>query len=244
MAFSNNLGIKIHYEVKGSGPPIVFNHGFPRDRTSWYSYAERLQGQYTCILIDGRGMGLSDKPHEIEAYTFERKVADTITVMDELGIDKAVYWGFSMGGGIGWAAARFAPQRFHAFIIGGSEPFRSDADREAIRTSAARIRANPDGYPGQDVEALYASQMGSALGPNFEDVLPTMARPCLVYVGEEDPRLDAITRAAGLMPNVTFFTLPGRDHSETHRDVDGVLTHVIPFLAKVTTNAGLNAPTA
>ena len=239
MPYSNNRGVKIHYEVRGSGPAIVFNHGFPRDRTSWYAYADRLQDQYSCVLIDGRGMGLSDKPHEIEAYSFETKVTDALSVMDELHFDKAVYWGFSMGGGIGWATARYAPERFHAFIIGGSEPFRTEADREGIRISAARIRANPAGYPGQDVEALYASQMGSTLGPNFEDVLPAMAMPSLVYVGEDDPRHDAITRAVGLMPNVTVFTLPDRDHSATHRDVDAVLAHAIPFLAKV--SAGVTA---
>ena len=237
MPYKNNQGVNVHYEVRGAGPAIVFNHGFPRDRTAWYSYADLLQDQYTCVLIDGRGMGLTDKPHDIDAYSFERKVSDTLAVMDDLSIDRAVYWGYSMGGGIGWAAARYAPQRFEAFIIGGSEPFRTDADREGIRNSAARIRANPDGYPGQDVEALYASQMGSTLGPNFEDVLPTMTMPCLVYVGEDDPRLDAITRAAGLMPNVTFFTLPERDHSATHRDAEAVVSRAIPFLANVAMKA-------
>jgi pimeloyl-ACP methyl ester carboxylesterase len=118
-------------------------------------------------------------------------------------------------------------------MIGGSEPFRTDADKDLIRQSAARIRANPDGYPGQDVEALYASQMGSTIGPNFADVLPSMTMPCLVYVGEDDYRCEAITRAAGLMPNVTFASLPGRDHTPAHQDVDAVVSHAIPFLEGV-----------
>jgi pimeloyl-ACP methyl ester carboxylesterase len=242
MPYANNQGVNIHYEVRGTGLPIVFNHGFPRDRTTWYPYAERLEDKFECILIDGRGMGLTDKPHEIEAYTFERKVSDTIAVMDELAIDKAVYWGYSMGGGIGWAAARFAPERFHAFIIGGSEPFRTEADRDLIRQSAARIRSNPEGFPGQDVEALYASQMGSTLGPNFEDVLPTITRPCLVYVGEEDYRFDAIRRAANLIPNVSFVTLPGKDHTPAHQDVESVITHALPFLDRVQAGIRTQAP--
>jgi pimeloyl-ACP methyl ester carboxylesterase len=234
MPFSDNKGVRIHYEVRGSGPPIIFNHGFPRDRTSWYAYADLLQDSYQCIMPDQRGMGLSDKPHDIDAYTFERKVSDILSVLDDLGIEKAVYWGFSMGGGIGWAAARYAPERFHAFVIGGSEPFRRDADREGIRTSAARIRANPESHPGQDVEALYASQMASAQGANFEDVLPTMTMPSLVYVGEDDTRFASITEAAALIPNVTFFTLPGRDHSATHREAAGdVVAQAKPFLTRV-----------
>lgn len=230
MPYADNHGVNINYEVRGTGPAIVFNHGFPRDRTSWYAYADRLEDKYTCVLIDGRGMGLSDKPHEIEAYSFETKVADTTTVMDLLGIEKAVYWGYSMGGGIGWASARYAPQRFHAFVIGGSEPFRVESTRDGIRASAARIRANPAGYPGQDVEALYASQMGSVLGAGFEDVLSGINVPCLVYAGEDDPWFQAITRARGLLPNVTFFSLPGHDHSATHRDVEAVIAHALPFL--------------
>jgi pimeloyl-ACP methyl ester carboxylesterase len=230
MPFSENQGIKIHYEVRGSGPPIIFNHGFPRDRTAWYGYADLLHDRFTCILPDQRGMGLSDKPHDIEAYAFETKVADILSVLDDLGIDKAVYWGYSMGGGVGWAAARYAPQRFHAFVIGGSEPFRRDADRVAIRTSAARIRTSPEMHRGQDVEALYASQMASSFGPNFEDVLPTMTMPSLVYVGEDDPRFASISDAVALMPNVTFFTLPARDHSATHRDAPAVIAQAVPFL--------------
>jgi len=241
MPYANNQGVNVHFEVKGSGLPIVFNHGFPRDRTTWYPYAEQLEDQFTCILIDGRGMGLTDKPHEIEAYTFERKVSDTLAVMDDLHIDKAVYWGYSMGGGIGWAAARYAPERFHAFIIGGSEPFRTEADKDLIRQSAARIRGNPNGFPGQDVEALYASQMGSTIGPNFEDVLPTMTMPTLIYVGGDDYRCEAITRAAGLIPNVTFAILPGRDHTPAHQDVDGVVAYAIPFLEKVQAGISLGA---
>ena len=230
MPFSENQGVKFHYEVRGSGPAIVFNHGFPRDRTAWYGYADLLQDRFTCILPDQRGMGLSDKPHDVEAHGFEIKVADILSVLDDLGIDKVVYWGYSMGGGVGWAAARYAPQRFHAFVIGGSEPFRRDADREAIRTSAARIRTSPEAHPGQDVEALYASQMASSFGPNFEDVLPTMTMPSLVYVGEDDPRFESISAAAALMPSATFFTLPERDHSATHRDAPAVIAHAVSFL--------------
>ena len=49
MPYKNNQGVNVHYEVRGAGPAIVFNHGFPRDRTSWYAYADLLQDKYTCV---------------------------------------------------------------------------------------------------------------------------------------------------------------------------------------------------
>ena len=49
-------------------------------------------------MIDCRGHGLSDKPHAQEAYTMEMRVTDVLAVMDDLDIDSAHYWGYSMGG--------------------------------------------------------------------------------------------------------------------------------------------------
>jgi pimeloyl-ACP methyl ester carboxylesterase len=86
--------------------------------------------------------------------------------------------------------------------------------------------------------------MGSTIGPNFEDVLPTMTTPTLIYVGGDDYRCEAITRAAGLIPNVTFAILPGRDHTPAHQDVDGVVAHAIPFLESVQVGIGQGAPSA
>jgi pimeloyl-ACP methyl ester carboxylesterase len=83
--------------------------------------------------------------------------------------------------------------------------------------------------------------MGSTLGASFEDVLPNMTMPCFVYVGEEDYRFDAIRRAAALIPNVSFVTLPGKDHTPAHQDVDSVITLALPFLERV--QAGINLQT-
>jgi hypothetical protein len=57
-----------------------------------------------------------------------------------------------------------------------------------------------------------------------------------------DPRLEAITRAASLLPKVTFFTLPGHDHSATHKDADAVTAHAISFLANVTASVAARPP--
>src|SRR3954468_551816 len=164
MPFADNGGVKTYYEVRGSGPAIVFYYGFGGEYSFWTAYADRLESDYQCILLDARASGRSDKPREVAEYAVERKVSDAVAVLDQLGIDKAVFWGYSMGGGVGWGAVRYARDRFDAIIIGGSEPFRRN--RNELRAAAERLLATAS--PERDVIPLYASQMASALDPTSE----------------------------------------------------------------------------
>ena len=43
-------------------------------------------------------------------------------MLDELGVDKAHYFGYSLGGELGWALAKYVPDRFSSLIIGGASP--------------------------------------------------------------------------------------------------------------------------
>jgi pimeloyl-ACP methyl ester carboxylesterase len=64
-------------------------------------YTNVLGDDYRLILIDARGHGRSDKPHEPEAYVRELRATDVVAVLDDLGIGKTNYFGYSMGGRIG-----------------------------------------------------------------------------------------------------------------------------------------------
>jgi pimeloyl-ACP methyl ester carboxylesterase len=125
MPYSVNQGVRIHYQIEGDGQPLVLQHGFTGSLESWYDlgYVEALKPHYRLILIDARGHGASDKPHQADAYERERNVADTTTVLDDLDIPRAHYFGYSMGGRIGFAIARYAPERVHSLIIGGRSPY-------------------------------------------------------------------------------------------------------------------------
>ena len=68
MPYINNNGIRIHYQVDGvkQGPPLVLLHGTTQSLGDWYElgWVEGLKSDYRLILIDLRGLGHSDKPHE------------------------------------------------------------------------------------------------------------------------------------------------------------------------------------
>ncbi len=78
MAVVDNDGVRIHYEVEGDGPPLMLMHGMGGSIENWRraGYIDALKAQYRLILVDSRGFGGSDKPHDIAAYTREAKVSD------------------------------------------------------------------------------------------------------------------------------------------------------------------------
>ena len=115
-------GVSIFYRVEGSGPTLVLQHGFGDSSDSLYDfgYVEALKSRYQLILPDTRGHGQSSKPHEPEAYTPLNFAADITAVLDDAGIQKCRYWGYSQGGWIGFALAQHALDRFSSFVIGGA----------------------------------------------------------------------------------------------------------------------------
>lgn len=122
MPLADNNGVKIHYEVEGQGAPLMLVHGFGGSLDTWQQlgYVQELTGEHRLILIDVRGCGDSDKPHDASAYTFQNLVADLVAVLDHLKIDKADYVGYSMGGRIGFRIPIYAPERFNSLTIGGA----------------------------------------------------------------------------------------------------------------------------
>lgn len=266
MPFANNKGVKIHYEIDGKSgaPSIILQHGFAGSLESWYDngYVKALNQDYRLILVDGRGHGQSDKPHDAQAYRAELIAADYTTIMDDLKLDKVIYYGYSMGGNIGWRCiARYALPRISAFILGGSTPYgyTSQAEKEfgegitnAIREAAksgpqawvdyqikqgspmtSELKARSLKY--SDPAALLAHRIASIdLWPSAADILPKITIPCFVFVGENDAYFTKDKEAVKVLPNVRFVSFPGHNHGETSRDSAAVLPHVKKFLAEVT----------
>ena len=67
--------------------------------------------------------GESDKPHDPAAYGLAHRTADVLAVLDDLSIQKADYFGYSLGGWIGFGLVKRAPQRFSSFIFGAAHPY-------------------------------------------------------------------------------------------------------------------------
>src|SRR3972149_4479120 len=254
MPYANNNGAKIHYEVEGNGPPIVMQGGLTMTIESWhdFGYVKALKEDYLLILVDARGHGASDKPHDVASYAPEIISNDYVRILDALGIRRAHYWGYSLGPMVGFRCiARYALARFNSLILGGGGPYgnQSPAERESMQMMidaiGSAIGKGPEAWLAllerrgaklrgeelarqvkNDPAALVA--LLKALGDvDSGDALPSIRVPCLVYAGEADSTVHKLRQAVGLLPEATFFSLPNLDHGQAWtRACDLVVPHV------------------
>ena len=115
--YADNHGVRIHYVVQGSGPLVVFIHGFPDFWYSWHHQMDGLKDSYRVVALDNRGYNLSDQPENQEDYDMSLLVQDVIAVISAEGKSKATIVGHDWGGAIAWSLALFAPQVVERLII-------------------------------------------------------------------------------------------------------------------------------
>jgi pimeloyl-ACP methyl ester carboxylesterase len=252
MPYVNNQGVHIYYEVAGDGPALVLLHGGLSNLKTWYEtdYLKCLKSNYQLVLIDIRGHGASDKPHDPKAYEMGPLVGDVTGVLDDLNVNKAHYFGYSLSGRLAFGAAKYAPERFCSFIIGGAHPYLLDqneleADLQlfkkgmnvlvATMEQAYGTKMTPErkaGLMANDLDAVVALFSASHWRLSFEDVLPTMIMPCLVFAGEADPLYSGAKECVKHMPNASFISLPGLGHFGVLMQSHVLLPHITKFLAK------------
>jgi pimeloyl-ACP methyl ester carboxylesterase len=240
-------GIRIYYEVDGTGPPLVLQHGFTSSLRSWYhyGYVKALRQRYRLILVDARGHGASDKPHDPAAYDPPSRAGDVVAVLDDLCLDAAHFWGYSMGGRIGFALAKYAPQRLRGLIVGGMHAFErrspesghlNGADADAfIRSLMKHWNTDLDALSQYKREELLANDFQALVAargdePSMEEILPGMTMPCLLYAGDRDAYCLGAQRCAQVIPHAIFVTLPGLDHGSAFHRAPLVVPHAMEFL--------------
>ena len=133
-------GIRLHVVEEGTGPAVLFCHGFPAIWSSWRSQMAAVAAAgWRAIALDMRGYGESDAPDEGEAYTPFQCVGDLVGILDHLGIPTAVVVGHDFGASVAWNAAMMRPDRFTA-VFGISVPFRQPGGPsflDQLRTAGA-----------------------------------------------------------------------------------------------------------
>lgn len=116
-------GINMHVASIGTGPAVLFIHGFPE---LWYSWRNQLlylsSRGYRAIAPDLRGYGDTDAPPSVTSYTALHLVGDLIGLLDKLGIHQVFLVGHDWGALIAWYFCLFRPDRVKA-LVNMSVPF-------------------------------------------------------------------------------------------------------------------------
>ena len=209
---ADGLSLFARDHAPASGParlPVIAIHGLTRNSADFGAIAPliALSGRRT-IAVDVRGRGRSDRATDPMTYTPEVYARDIQALMDQLGVDRAVFLGTSMGGLITMALAGQASKRVAAAIL-------NDIGPEVAPEGLARIAA----YSGQPVEVQSWADARDYVRRNNEIAFPgrddafwdAFARRCF-RVGTEgapvldyDPDIAVPIRAAGtkaLVPNL------------------------------------------
>ena len=99
-------GITLNYEQQGSGEPLILIPYLSADNACYAFQVPEYAKHFTCITVDLRGSGESDKPKG--EFTTELYADDIAALMQELGIARAHVMGLSLGAAIGmWLAAKY-----------------------------------------------------------------------------------------------------------------------------------------
>ena len=91
-------GVKLYYEITGSGYPLLFSHEFAGDYRSWEPQVRYFTRRYQVITYNARGYPPSDVPADVNAYSQAQAADDIVGLMRHLGIAQAHLVGLSMGG--------------------------------------------------------------------------------------------------------------------------------------------------
>jgi haloacetate dehalogenase len=87
----DGVGVKIHVQTAGQGPPLLLLHGYPQSHVCWHRVAPDLASRFTVVLPDLRGYGDSEKPFGADdhsSYSKRTMAADMVAVMHGLGFDR------------------------------------------------------------------------------------------------------------------------------------------------------------
>lgn len=211
-------GISICYEQQGSGRPIVLLHGNGGSHHTFDGLIERLAALYTVYAPDSRGHGRSGKAGPL---SYEQLASDTAELIQALGLDHPMLYGFSDGGIVGLLVASGWPGLLSKLAVSGANS--SPAGLKARNRFVYRL--------------IYAvtqrRQTGMMLhGPALTQAeLSRITVPTLVTAGERDVIREADTRfIAAQIPYAELKILPGESHGSYVHDPDKIARLLLPFL--------------
>ncbi|MFZ5816109.1 MAG: alpha/beta fold hydrolase, partial [Bacillota bacterium] len=208
-------GINLHYQWQGreDGPVLVLINGLLTDLTSWAGHLDAYIDHFRVLTYDCRGQGGSEKP-EAGPYRTEQHTADLTALLDGLGVERAALLGVSNGALIAMRFAALHPHRAAALVLAnaygradvamqvklqswlsamaaGGPPVRFDVSLAWIWGASFLNRSYEALKPWREKGSAIpvhaaANLIEGAMHHDVLEILPNIACPTLIMVGDED----------------------------------------------------------
>jgi pimeloyl-ACP methyl ester carboxylesterase len=208
-------GLRIAYELAGTGPPLVLLHGYVADgRTTWRPQIEALSDEFTVVAWDAPGAGESSDPPEslgLAGY------ADTLAhFIAAIGLERPHVGGLSFGGALAIEFVRRHPDVPRSLVLasayaGWRGSLASDVAEQRLRQALTLSRLPPDEFAaallptmfsegiqartfdefGESMRAFHPvgfRAMARALAEDVSDALREVRVPTLLVYGDQDVR--------------------------------------------------------
>ena len=191
-------GLKMYYEVHGSGEPVVLLHGaFMTITNNWTGWIDELAKTRKVIAVEMQGHGrTADIPRDI---TNENLADDVAALLEQLKIPRADLIGYSMGGGVAMQCAIRHPDKVRKVVVISSMLRRDGAVKEGVDALAnlsadvfkgspleadyKKLSPTPDEFPNFVKRMLASASQGHDLGA---DKLKATTAPMFFIHGDAD----------------------------------------------------------
>ena len=250
MGYAPINGLKMYYELHGSGDPVVLLHGsFMTITNNWSGWIDELSRTRKVIAVEMQGHG---RTADIERdFSYDNLADDVAALLGYLKIARADLIGYSLGGGVAMQCAIRHPERVRK-VVSISAVFRQDGlVQEALD---AFPRLTPEAFRGSPIEAEYKKLsptpdefpkfikrvVASALKPHDfgADKLEATRAPMLFIHGDADGvRLEHIAEMFRLKGGETHGDLRPRSASRlailpdtTHVTLMERMTVIVPMV--------------
>ena len=237
--YANVNGLKLYYEIHGSGKPLVLLHGAFGIATIYPSLAKDRQ----VIAVELQGHGhTADRDQPL---TYEQMADDTAALLKDLKIEQADVFGYSMGGNVGLALAIRHPTVVRKLAINGSHSGKmADAYDPAAFKQFNSLPADfappvlkdpydkvaPDATKWPTLVAK-VKQMGTDFKGFAHEELKGIRAKVLVTLGDRDGvRVEHAVEMFRLIPNSQLAVFPNADHLALRISPEKVLPTIAVFL--------------
>ena len=149
----------LYYEMIGQGHPLVMIRGVGSNVDHWYDQVPALSQRFQLLVFDNRGIARSSEPGG--PFSTRDMAADTIALMDTVGIEKAHVLGYSMGGMVAQEMALNFPKKVAGLILVATDcgiSLRIKAQPDATRLFSEMIRLGTNEAKLAAAGCLFAKQ--------------------------------------------------------------------------------------